>query len=145
MQRKDSKTYKSWSKMRERCNNPNTNRSKSYYEKGITYCKEWDDYLVFLRDMGERPNGTSLDRIDNNKGYYKENCRWATPKEQAINTSRNVFYSICGVLFCQEDAKIELNVTIKKLRYMRAKNTLPYGVEFIGRLSNEQLQALTTI
>lgn len=126
--------------MRERCNNPNTNRSKSYYEKGITYCNRWDNYINFLTDMGERPLGTSLDRIDNNKGYCKENCRWATPKEQAINTSRNVFYNIFGELFCQEDAKIILGVTIKKLRYMRAHKNLPEGVEFIGRL-----HALTTL
>ena len=82
---KRTPTYTSWLKMRERCNNPNGNRSKFYFEKGITYCKEWDNYANFLLDMGERPEKTSLDRIDNNKGYSPDNCRWANAYIQGTN------------------------------------------------------------
>lgn len=73
--------------MRNRCNNPNATQYKWYGGKGIKVCKEWDDYTVFLLDMGERPEGKTLDRLDNSKNYTKTNCRWATPKEQAENNS----------------------------------------------------------
>jgi len=130
-----SPTYKSWCKMRERCTNPKNNRAKSYFLKGITYDPRWDSFLCFVEDMGERPANTSLDRIDNSKGYFKENCRWATALEQSRNTSRNVFYSINGINYCQEEAKIVLGCTIKKLRYMRAFNRLPENVVFINQLT----------
>ena len=55
---KRTPTYTSWLKMRERCNNPNGNRSKYYFEKGITYSKEWENFQNFLQDMGERPEKT---------------------------------------------------------------------------------------
>lgn len=78
-------TYNSWKNMRQRVNNIKTKRYKDWGGRGITICKEWEDYEQFLNDMGERPKNTSLDRIDNNKGYSKENCRWATPRQQGIN------------------------------------------------------------
>ncbi len=127
-------TYKSWCKMKERCNNPTTNRANSYFNKGIAYDKRWESFELFLEDMGERPENMSLDRIDNNANYCKANCRWATNTEQSRNTSRNVFYLIDGVNYCQEQAKEIMGVTIKKLRYMRQLNTLPTNVQFLGRL-----------
>ena len=87
-----SSTYKSWKQMRDRCNNPNSTQYKWYGERGIKVCEEWDDYAAFLQDMGERPIGTTLDRIDPDKGYDKDNCRWATPREQA-ETNRGCFRS----------------------------------------------------
>lgn len=68
--------------MKQRCTNPNHAYHKSY--EGML-CDEWQDFEIFLADMGVRPEGTSLDRIDNNKGYCKANCRWATQSEQVIN------------------------------------------------------------
>jgi len=82
---KTSKTYSSWRAMRTRCNNTNYMDSKLYSEKGIKVCERWDNFNNFLEDMGERPEGKTLDRIDGTKGYYKENCRWATPQEQTNN------------------------------------------------------------
>jgi len=128
-------TYKSWCKMRERCNNPNTNRANSYINKGISYDKRWDSFELFLEDMGVRPENMSLDRIDNNANYSKENCRWASRIVQGRNTSRNVFYLINGIKYCQEEAKEILGITIKKLRYMRSLNKLPNNIEFIGKLT----------
>jgi hypothetical protein len=78
--------YTTWRKMRERCNNPNHKFFHHYGGRGIKVCPEWDNFWVFVSDMGERPVGHSLDRIDNNKGYSKNNCRWATRSEQRKNS-----------------------------------------------------------
>ncbi len=80
-----STTYRSWSHMKERCNNPKNVSYKTYGARGISYCPEWEDFLCFLKDLGEKPEGMSLERDDVNKGYSKENCRWATPQVQAQN------------------------------------------------------------
>jgi hypothetical protein len=120
--------------MKERCDNPNGNRASSYFAKGITYDERWNSFTLFLEDMGERPENMSLDRINNNANYSKENCRWATNTEQSRNTSRNVFYLIDGINYCQEQAREIMGVTIKKLRYMRQINTLPTNVKFLGKL-----------
>lgn len=83
--------YNSWHAMKQRCFDPNHEAHKRYI--GITICDRWlceDGFKNFLEDMGKRPKNKSLDRIDNGKGYYKENCKWSTPKQQANNTRSNV-------------------------------------------------------
>jgi len=81
-----TRIYHIWISMRERCNNANNKQFKDYGGRGIKVCKEWDDVEVFCKDMGERPSiRHTLDRIDNDKGYNKENCRWATYEQQARN------------------------------------------------------------
>lgn len=83
-----SPTYKSWQAMRQRCANQKNTSYSRYGGRGITVCEEWESFDVFLKDMGERPEGTSIDRIDNSKGYYPENCRWATQSVQNSNLTR---------------------------------------------------------
>lgn len=81
-----SPTYNSWRAARERCCNPDFIGFKYYGGRGITICDRWrDSFEAFLEDMGERPQGRSLDRIDNDKGYEPGNCRWATAFEQREN------------------------------------------------------------
>lgn len=78
-------TYSSWVSMKTRCSNPNSDRFAEYGARGITYDPRWESFETFLADMGERPKGTTLDRIDGTKGYSRGNCRWATPTEQTRN------------------------------------------------------------
>lgn len=78
-------TYRSWNGMRTRCNNPNSHDYEYYGGRGIKVCKRWSKYESFLEDMGERPDGMTLDRRDNGRSYTPSNCRWATHSEQNRN------------------------------------------------------------
>lgn len=83
---RNTRTYKSWDAMKQRMFNPNNIGYEQYQSLGITICDRWlESFTNFFEDMGERPEGLSLDRIDNSKGYSPENCKWSTPKEQANN------------------------------------------------------------
>ena len=82
----ESLTYRSWEALRRRCLNPNATQYSYYGGRGVTIPAEWDDFVQFLEDVGERPSAAhTLDRVDNAANYSKENCRWATKKEQARN------------------------------------------------------------
>lgn len=80
-----SPTYISWQAMKRRCNDSSREGAKYYFERGIKYDPRWQEFDAFLADMGERPDGKTLDRRDNDQGYSKDNCRWATPLEQTRN------------------------------------------------------------
>lgn len=91
----DTPTWKSWKSMHDRCL---LEKHKSYgYYRNIPICPEWlNNFEAFYHDMGERPKGTSLDRVDNTLGYSPGNCVWSTAKDQARNKSNNVFISHKG-------------------------------------------------
>jgi len=86
---RNSREYGIWDTMRKRCLKPNMPSYKYYGAKGVTVCEKWMKFEGFFDDMGHS-NGLCLDRIDNTKGYEKENCRWVTHKENNRNKSNNV-------------------------------------------------------
>lgn len=88
-------TWQVWNGMKQRVSS-NSFRI-GYTDRGIKMCDEWELFSNFKRDMGEKPEGKSLDRINNNGDYSKENCRWATPREQALNTRSTVHVELDGV------------------------------------------------
>jgi len=99
--------------MKFRCDHKNHSSSKTYDD--ISYCEEWKDFRNFYKDMGERPMGTSIDRIDGKKGYYKENCRWATDEQQQNNKSSNNKYLIDGELLTIPQISRKFNISRSNL------------------------------
>jgi hypothetical protein len=83
--------YRAWNSMRQRCNNPNNPKWKDYGGRGIKVCSRWDDFGLFIQDMGCRPSARhSIDRIDNDGNYEPSNCRWATRSQQSKNQRRRL-------------------------------------------------------
>lgn len=82
-------TYKTWKEMRSRCNSPSNDKFKWYGGRGIKVCQEWGTFEQFLIDMGERPKGMTIDRINNDGDYTPSNCVWLSPLDQTRKQSKN--------------------------------------------------------
>ena len=91
-----TRTYRIWTLMRSRCNDKNNKGYRWYGGRGISVCERWNDYTAFLWDMGPAPDGSSIERIDNDGNYEPSNCCWATPREQARNKSSNAWLTLNG-------------------------------------------------
>lgn len=91
-----SRTYKTWCGMKTRCFNPNRDDYRLYGGRGITVCERWLTFENFLADMGERPEGMTLERKDPNENYEPDNCKWASPVDQSNNTRSNVLITYRG-------------------------------------------------
>ena len=146
-------TYVSWVGMKHRCRCPTASNYYIYGQRGITYCSEWEDYEKFLADMGERPAGTSLDRIDHNKGYEPGNCRWADATTQANNRRCNQYVDFCGfyvsvvklaraygVNVATIRGRIRKGVTGKDLVSLKQINNCPKGEQSsVSKLKTEDV------
>lgn len=134
----DTPTYNSWRSMRARVLFTNKCRQHDFYKmKGIKICPQWvDDYDQFYKDMGERPFGTTLDRIDGNKNYEPSNCRWASHRDQQNNKSSNVFIERKGVrkTIGEWVFELELSETERLKVYKRHSN---YGAKTFEELFSE--------
>lgn len=106
-----SPTYRTWCAMLKRCHDPKATGYDRYGGRGITVCAQWRDFAVFLKDMGLRPPGMSIDRVNVNGNYEPENCRWATDKQQAANRSTNRQLLVDGCLMNLTDAAAKFGIT----------------------------------
>jgi hypothetical protein len=110
--RSNSKTYRSWAAMKARCYNPLHHAYENYGGRGISVDPTWlTSFQTFVEDMGERPSNTTLDRIDNESGYSKVNCRWATKVEQGNNTRCNVVLEFQGESKTATEWAKDLNIS----------------------------------
>lgn len=101
--KRQTPTYRAWCHMLERCSNPKTAMYQYYGGRGITVCDQWQEFACFLKDMGERPDGTTIDRKDNDGHYEPGNCRWATIQEQNRNRRSNIRLTLDGETMCATD------------------------------------------
>lgn len=109
---KNSPEYSSWQSMKARCRNPSYKDYPRYGGRGISVCSEWaDSFEAFFSDMGQRPAGMTLERIDTNGHYEPGNCEWATPTEQARNRRRSVYVNWKSRRVHLADVANELGIT----------------------------------
>ena len=118
-----SREWNSWASMKKRCLDPNHEAFSRYAGRGITVCERWlNSFENFLADMGPRPIGKTLERIDNERGYHPDNCEWATPSKQMSNTRVSIVLTIRDVtmslpLWCAEPGAVAWNIARQRLRH----------------------------
>jgi hypothetical protein len=112
-----SRTYRTWKSMKARCSNPRAPGFDQYGARGITFDSRWNDFEAFLSDMGERPQGKTLDRWPNGDGNYEPgNCRWATPTEQSRNRRSNRRIRVYGEELLLVEAAQKYGIPYRLLR-----------------------------
>lgn len=139
--------YMIWKNIRYRCNNENHREYKNYGGRGITICKEWDDYNVFMtwsKNNGYK-DGLSIDRIDGNKGYSPDNCRWIYFEEQSKNKTSNLYFLYNSKIYNLHQLASILNINYTTLHnhYTKYKNLHSYRCynssyeKFVEQLNKE--------
>ena len=125
-------TYFVWRNMRRRCRDPKDASYARYGGRGISVCAAWESYDQFYEDMGERPPGLTLDRIDVDGNYCKENCRWTTWKVQLNNQSRNVIVATGETLsmYCERTGEKYSRLAKRHSKYKMSGDRLltPYSL-----------------
>jgi hypothetical protein len=122
---RNSKIYSIWCDMKKRCYNPATQNYKYYGGKGITVCERWMSFENFLEDMGELPTQTSsIERLEIEKGYYKENCKWIELNEQAANRSNTICIQRNGISYSLRRIAEKLKIDYGKVYRLYKNNSL---------------------
>lgn len=139
--------YNTWKGLFGRCYNESHEAYRNYGGRGIVVCDRWFDYDNFILDMGSRPDGTSLDRIDNDGDYCPSNCRWATQKEQCNNTRRSAFIEHEGTRmtiseWCDFLKLSEKDRTCAYKRYSKYEATSFDDIFYKGRLFSKRRYAM---
>lgn len=111
-----NRTYRTWHGMRSRCDNQNHTTFNNYGGRGIGVCSRWITFKNFLADMGKRPEGMTLERIDNDGNYEPSNCKWATQKEQHRNTRHNRMITYQGETKCMAEWAEDVRLKYDTLR-----------------------------
>jgi len=112
-----SPTMASFHNMHTRCERESHPKYHNYGGRGIRVCAEWDDFNVFLSDMGECPNGMTLERVDVNLGYSKDNCIWLEKSKQALNKTNSVMLSYLGITKCLSEWCKDLGLSYSAIAY----------------------------
>ena len=116
MRGKITPEYAAWKSMKSRCKNNKSVNYHNYGGRGIAVCKRWSKFENFYADMGRRPAGKSLDRINNDGNYGPHNCRWATPKEQSRNSRHANRITFRGKTMCLSDWAAQVGIVPNSLR-----------------------------
>jgi len=121
----DTRPYRIWQSMKTRCTNSKQPNYERYGARGISYTPDWETFQRFWADMSDGyADDLTLDRIDNNKPYTKDNCRWVTPAQQNRNSRSAVMIAYNGERLCLTDWAQKLNIPRKRLYYLRYKKGL---------------------
>lgn len=144
---RNTKEYDIWFTMKARCYDKNSKSYPRYGGRGITVCDRWLASVEnFVEDMGLKPENMSLDRIDNNGGYCKENCRWATDSEQRYNSSTSVRYDYNGKMYTTRELAEKAGVSEKVMgdRLVKLRWPVSQAVELpLGQKGNRGLKKLS--
>lgn len=133
--------YRIWKAMRSRCNAPCLSNT-SYQRKGIKVCPEWDSFETFILDMGPCPPGYSIDRIDNDGNYCKENCRWASSYTQTANRGNfNRTYSVLDKKDCLKQIARDWDIKYSTL-YARYRRHPELSIEELLSFSDKRQEAI---
>jgi len=138
LKNKTSGAYKTWLSMIGRCNPKNSESRPLYAGSGVSVCEKWKNFEGFFSDMGPRPKGCSIDRIDPSKGYEPGNCRWATNKQQAANRKTTNYVVIRGKKMMLKDASDFYQIPMSTI-FRRYKDGLR-GEDLISRVNRNRLR-----
>lgn len=130
-----TRAYQVWAKMIKRCDEKNDRDYPNYGGRGIRVCERWKSFEYFYEDMGEAPENMTLDRINNEDGYSKDNCRWASMKTQKVNKRTNVYLTYQGITLTISEWAKKLNLGYSTL-WRRMKRNLPLEKVLAPRLLN---------